>query len=140
VYEITGTAMSRLERKAVPFEIPAVKIGLNRSRAELYRLIDQRVDEMLASGFVEEVRNLVAKGYGKAQALRRTLGYSELMLHLDGTLTLEEAGDLIKRHTRHFAKRQMTWFRKELDVTWLDITGRSDYPSIATDILTLLKR
>jgi tRNA dimethylallyltransferase len=140
VYEITGKPMSMLEGEATPFEIPTATFGLSRRRAELYSMIDRRVDEMMASGFVDEVKNLLAGGCAEALAVRQSLGYSELMLHLEGSLTLEEAGDLIKQHTRNFAKRQMTWFRKERDITWIDITGRFDYTDIATEILTLLVR
>jgi tRNA dimethylallyltransferase len=134
VYELTGRPMSELETLAEPLGIPYLKMGLSRARDELYRLIDRRVEQMLEAGLVAEVKRLVEAGYGKAPALRDSLGYQEVLGYLEGTLTYVEAVDLIKRNTRRFAKRQMTWFRKEKDLTWFDITGRTDFAQIAQEI------
>jgi tRNA dimethylallyltransferase len=134
VYELTGRPMSELEASAEPFEVPAARFGLRRSSIELYRIVDERVDHMMDLGFLDEVRDLMEKGYGDSQPVRSSLGYRELIEHLEGEHTLAEAVRLIKRNTRHFAKRQMTWFRKDKDITWIDITGRHDSAQIASEI------
>ena len=89
-------------------------------REKLYRNIDARVDLMMRQGLLDEVRHLKEMGYTKADNAMQGLGYKELLDYLDGVCTLDEAVSIIKRDTRHFAKRQLTWFRREKDVTWLD--------------------
>lgn len=103
----------------------AIKTGLEMERPMLYKEINQRVDKMIQSGLVEEVKQL--KGYKHLSSLD-TVGYKEIFGHLDGN-TLEYAVELIKRNTRRYAKRQMTWFRKDKDIYW----------SPATDIESLIK-
>ena len=93
---------------------------LTDERERLYDRIDQRVDEMLNSGLIEEVRALRDRGCHKGQVSMQGLGYKEILSFLEGEITLEEAVYLIKRDTRHFAKRQLTWFRREKDVIWID--------------------
>ena len=93
---------------------------LTDERERLYERIDQRVDEMLNSGLIEEVRALRDRGCHKGQVSMQGLGYKEILSFLEGEITLEEAVYLIKRDTRHFAKRQLTWFRREKDVIWID--------------------
>lgn len=92
---------------------------LNDERERLYRRIEQRVDIMLEEGLVEEVRNLQKMGYNKHMVSMQGLGYKEILDYLEGDCTLEEAVYRIKRDTRHFAKRQLTWFRRERQVTWI---------------------
>lgn len=134
VYELTGKPMSDLEQSAEPLGIPYVKVGLTRAREELYRLIDGRVEAMFEGGLVDETKRLVEEGFGDTAVLRNTLGYQEVLAYLDGSITYVEAAYLLKRNTRRFAKRQMTWFRKEKQITWFDITGRTDFPQIAKQI------
>lgn len=93
---------------------------LNDRRQRLYGRIDRRVDEMLAEGLQEEVERLKALGYTRDMVSMQGLGYKEMLDYLDGRCTLEEAVTVIKRDTRHFAKRQLTWFKRERDVVWLD--------------------
>ncbi len=135
VYELAGRPMSELEKTAQPLRVPYRRVGLIRAREELYRAIDLRVDAMLEAGLVEEVKGLVEQGYRNAPALRESLGYQEVLRHLDGSITCVEAARLIKRNTRRFAKRQMTWFRKERHTAWMDVTGRSDFAQIAQRLL-----
>ena len=94
---------------------------LNRDRSELYRRIDLRVDQMMEQGLLKEVEALKAMGYDRSFVSMQGLGYKELLAYLDGECTLEEAVDQIKQSTRHFAKRQLTWFRRERDVVWLPV-------------------
>lgn len=93
---------------------------LTDDREALYRRIDERVEQMLEAGLVEEVRALRDLGCRKGMVSMQGLGYKEILSCLDGELSLEEAVDQIKRETRHFAKRQLTWFRREKDVIWVD--------------------
>lgn len=101
-----------------------IKIGLTRDRKELYRLIDNRVDRMMKDGLLEEVLTLITLKPDKTAM--QALGYKEIGLYLLGEITLEEAIELIKQRTRNYAKRQMTWFRKEPDINWVDLTGIYD--------------
>jgi tRNA dimethylallyltransferase len=139
VYRKTGTPMSQLEKEAEPIGIPYVKFGLTRDRKELYARIDRRVNEMMKLGFLDEVASLTERGYSSARAVKGSLGYSEILVHMDGLISIDRAVNLIKRNTRHFAKRQMTWFKKDKEVTWIDITGRSDHERIAAEILAALR-
>lgn len=93
---------------------------LNDERSRLYERIDARVDEMLENGLVEEVKSLRAMGCHSGQISMQGLGYKEILSFLEGEITLDEAVYRIKRDTRHFAKRQLTWFRREKDVIWID--------------------
>lgn len=93
---------------------------LNDKREEIYRRIDLRVEEMVAAGLVEEVCRLKDMGCTKDMVSMQGLGYKETLRYLEGELTLEEAVTLIKRDTRHFAKRQLTWFRREKEVIWIE--------------------
>jgi tRNA dimethylallyltransferase len=93
---------------------------LNDKRELLYERIDKRVDEMLAEGLLEEVKKLKGMGLKRDMVSMQGLGYKEILDYLDGIYTYEEAVELIKRDTRHFAKRQLTWFRREKDVIWVN--------------------
>lgn len=92
---------------------------LNDKRELIYDRINERVDQMLKEGLVEEVKNLKQKGCTRDMVSMQGLGYKEILDYLDGTITLEEAVYRIKRDTRHFAKRQLTWFRREKNVIWI---------------------
>lgn len=92
---------------------------LNDDRERIYQNIDRRVDLMLAQGLVEEVQSLREMGCHKGMVSMQGLGYKEILSYLEGEITLEEAVYLIKRDTRHFAKRQLTWFRREKEVIWV---------------------
>ena len=103
------------EKVARDFQIK--KIGLNLPRPELYARINQRVDQMMEYGLLEEVKSMQA--WRHLNALQ-TVGYTELFNYLDGETSLERAVELIKQNTRHYAKRQLTWFQKENDTEWFD--------------------
>ncbi len=114
----TGKTFSELRTKSIkqrPFDI--VKIGLNMDRQKLYDRINQRVDLMMDAGLLEEVRTLLP--YRDKNALR-TVGYQELYDYLDGKCSLEQAVEKIKQNTRNFAKRQLTWFRRDTEITWFE--------------------
>lgn len=89
-------------------------------RKLLYDRINLRVDQMVQDGLLQEVQSLKEQGYTKDMVSMQGLGYKEILDYLDGDCTLEEAIYILKRDTRHFAKRQLTWFRRERDVIWID--------------------
>lgn len=93
---------------------------LNAPRELLYERIEKRIDEMLEEGLVEEVAALKEKGCHRGMVSMQGLGYKEILAYLEGELSLEEAVRILKRDTRHFAKRQLTWFRREQEVTWVE--------------------
>ncbi len=93
---------------------------LNDDREALYERIERRVDQMLTEGLLDEVQSLKEKGYTKDMVSMQGLGYKEILDYLNGACSLEEAIYVLKRDTRHFAKRQLTWFRRERDVIWID--------------------
>lgn len=125
-------------QKASPYEFRY--FVLNDERSHLYERINARVDEMLAQGLVEEVRALKARGCTKDMVSMQGLGYKEILEYLEGTCTLEEAVYRLKRDTRHFAKRQITWFKRERDVIWIDKKEHNyDEKKILDTMLTQLK-
>lgn len=109
---------------------------LTRDRKTLYERIDRRVDIMMENGLVDEVKKLKAMGCHRGQTSMQGLGYKEILDYLDGSCSLEDAVYILKRDTRHFAKRQLTWFRRERDVRWLDMDGyQGNTDQILDDIL-----
>ena len=121
-YEKTGTPISEHNEKEAAKESPYVfcYFVLNDDRQRLYDRIELRIDQMLEQGLVDEVRKLKEKGYHKEMVSMQGLGYKEILAWLDGEISYEEAVYILKRDTRHFAKRQLTWFRREKDVIWVD--------------------
>lgn len=103
-----------------------IQFGLNWNRELLYKRIENRVDCMIEQGLVEETKNILSMGYGKELNALNTVGYKEIIFYLEGEITLERAVELIKRNTRRFAKRQMTWFRKDSRILWIDINSEND--------------
>ncbi|GGG83320.1 tRNA dimethylallyltransferase 1 [Parapedobacter pyrenivorans] len=128
VYESTGVPFSHFRRKQVakrPFKV--LKIGLNMDRECLYQRINARVDAMMEAGLLEEVESLLPYRY---KLPLQTVGYAELFDHLDGEYTLPQAVEKIKQHTRRYAKRQLTWFRKDAETKWFepgDMVQIADY-------------
>jgi tRNA dimethylallyltransferase len=114
IHALTGTAASRFRRehRFAEDRYPHRLFVLDPPRAELYRAIDERTRRMFAEGLVDEVRRLVALGYREAAPMR-SVGYAQALAHLDRTLTLEQAIQRAARETRRYAKRQLTWFRRE---------------------------
>lgn len=95
-------------------------IGLTCDREELYKIVDKRVDLMIEDGLIEEVKALYEKGIN-SKAMQTGIGYKELYSYFKGDISLEEAVKLIKKNTRHFIKRQYTFFKHQMDVTWLNV-------------------
>lgn len=121
-YRQTGTRISEHNEKERQKEstFTSCYFVLNDERSRLYEKIDNRVDEMLQQGLVEEVRHLMELGCRKDMVSMQGLGYKEMISYLSGECSLDEAVYQIKRDTRHFAKRQLTWFKREKDVIWVN--------------------
>lgn len=126
----TKQAISELQKKLTrPLPYEFIKIGLTRDRKELYKIIEERVDEMIKAGLVDEVKNLIhpfSHSPGHQLSSMQAIGYKEIAMHLNDKIPFEEAVRLIKRNTKHYAKRQFTWFKKEEGIHWIDITGIHD--------------
>ena len=138
VYELTGKPISTLQRQwesHQPARHPAVWIGLSWDREELNRRINMRVKEMIARGWVEEVRSLLAKYPVLSETAAEATGYAELIEHVKGRIELDQAVERIKIATRQLARRQMKWFRRFNPVHWLD--GREPFEPIVEQALRL---
>jgi tRNA dimethylallyltransferase len=127
VYASAGRPISELQQEHRFGESPftALTIGLTLPREALYARIDARVDAMVAAGLEEEVRGLLVRGYGPGLRPMQSIGYSHMLAAIAGELSRAECLRTLKRDTRRFAKRQMTWFRADLGTVWLD-PGRID--------------
>lgn len=121
VYRLTHTPLSRWQsrHRFQATRYPSIKVFLFRDRQEMYERIDRRVHWMMAQGFLDEVRQLLAMGYSPALKSLQSLGYKQLIQHLSGQCSMDEAIHQIKRATRHYAKRQLTWFRGDPEFSWL---------------------
>ncbi len=120
VYTLTGKRLSQWQREHGFREgwCETLKIGLERGRDELYALINRRCEEMFSLGLIEEVKSLVSRGYDLRLKPMQSIGYRHAGLYLCGAVSLTEALGLMKRDTRRFAKRQLTWFRTDREVRW----------------------
>lgn len=121
-YRLTGQKISEHNKEQRQKESPYnfLYFVLNDDRQVLYDRIDKRIDIMIKDGLIDEVKSLKEKGYTKDLVSMQGLGYKEILDYLDGSSTLDEAIYILKRDTRHFAKRQLTWFRREKITTWID--------------------
>lgn len=134
VFETTGKSFSSYRQFNInkrPFNI--IKLALTMQREQLYNRINHRVDLMIAQGLVDEVKSLLT--YRHLNALN-TVGYSELFDYFDGETDLDTAISLIKQNTRRFAKRQLTWFRRDNDIKWIDISNQEALPAMLKAINT----
>ena len=123
VHKFSGVKISQQqeESRKEPPKYNFIIFGLRMNRDTLYERINRRVDKMLEMGLVDEVRHLVELGYDKSTIAMQGLGYKEILAYLRGEITLDEAIYILKRDTRHYAKRQITWFKRIEGVNWIDI-------------------
>ncbi|WP_217585533.1 tRNA (adenosine(37)-N6)-dimethylallyltransferase MiaA [Lentibacillus saliphilus] len=142
IYESTGLTMTEYQQAQVnnqPYD--AYLIGLEMDRASLYDRINQRVDKMVATGLIQEVEYLYNMGYEHEQAMK-AIGYKELIPYLKGEIGLTEAIEHLKQNSRRFAKRQYTWFKNKMDVTWYAVSEQNKsrvWKTIFTDLEGFLK-
>lgn len=137
VYRLTGRPISAQGRR--PPRYDALIFGLHVARAELYRRIERRVDEMLAAGWVDEVRRLIAAGFGRWVTSAQALGYRELAAYLRGEVGYAAARAHIVAATRRFAKRQLTWFRADPRIRWLNATDRDERAAVPGTIVAAVQ-
>jgi tRNA dimethylallyltransferase len=141
VYYITGKPLSEFhaEQETKP-EFTAIQVGLDWKRQELYDRINQRVDRMISDGLVDEVRSLRARGYDRRLNALNTVGYKEVFDYLDGSRSLEDTITLIKRNSRRFAKRQLTWFRADKRIQWVSMSRTKMLSEVESEIGQILGR
>ena len=139
VFHVTGSPMSSLQSKRLHIPFKSLKFGIKWDREILYSRIEERVDRMFEEGLISEVESLLKKGFSFDYPPLDALGYPEVAHYLLGKSTLEEAVRLIKRNTRHFAKRQLTWFRKDKEIYWIDPGKFLDTEKILEEIMSLLE-
>ena len=142
VFQLSGRRMSEFQREHGFAERPfsALVIGLNRDRAALYRRIEERIDWQLAHGLIEETRQLLAQGCPRMSAAMKGLGYRQVAEHLVGEYDAAEMVRRFKRDTRHFSKRQMTWFRKEPGIQWLVVEESESAQHTAAKVIGQVDR
>ena len=141
-YHQTGKKLSahNIEQRSKESGYNFAYFVLNDRRAHLYQRIDLRVEQMLKDGLVEEVTRLKGMGYTRDMVSMQGLGYKEMLDYLDGRISLEEAVEIIKRDTRHFAKRQITWFKREKDVCWIDKSQLDDREDLVLETMLSVLR
>ncbi|HKF30684.1 MAG TPA: tRNA (adenosine(37)-N6)-dimethylallyltransferase MiaA [Candidatus Binataceae bacterium] len=125
VWELTGEPISSHQARHgfANRTYNCLTLGISVDRAELYAAIDRRFDEMIGQGLVEEVRGLLAAGYRADRPPLASIGYQQIAAHLRGEMGLAQAVEIAKRESRRFAKRQLTWFRGDPEIVWLDRNG-----------------
>jgi len=136
VFHITGEPIWKHQEshtRDVDFEF--LQFGLTWDREVLYSNIESRVDKMIELGLVDEIKMLQSNGYHAGLNALNTVGYKEIIEFINGKITLERAVELIKRNTRRYAKRQLTWFRKDERIKWLKINSVKDFNGIADEII-----
>jgi len=122
VFLVTGKPLTHHWKEAhISLHFQPVLIGLHKDKAQLYNIINKRVERMLAKGLIDEAKTLLRKGYSPDINAFQTYGYREVFNYLNGAMTYDEMAEQIKKRTRNFAKRQMTWFRKMQNITWIDV-------------------
>ncbi len=122
IYKTTGYTKTELDRRSVRDTIYDAEIyGLERPRDELYERINRRVDIMFAGGLLDEAKHLLESGISRDATSMQAIGYKELIEYFDGYCTLAEASDKIKQKSRRYAKRQLTWFKRNKDIIWLNM-------------------
>lgn len=143
VYRSTGRTLTSYgddfkndENRTPPFD--AVMLGITMPRERLYSRINERVDVMMQCGLLDEVRSLLDAGCTPDRVSMQGLGYKQLAAHILGKCTLDEAIEQIKLETRHFAKRQMTWFRRDKRIHWLDVTEYDSFDALVSDMIQLI--
>lgn len=140
VKHLSGVSLSEQQAgqtRESPYE--TILIGLTMDRDMLYNRIERRIDQMLEAGLIEEVRSLLAEGCGQGLVSMQGLGYKEIAKYIEGEYSLEEAVELLKRNTRRFAKRQLSWFRRMKEIHWVELADGSNFSEqlkIISDIIT----
>lgn len=137
IFKLSGKYIWQLhDEQRREIDIDFIQYGLRWDREELYNNINSRVDKMIESGLVEEVRSLLENDYTPGMNALNTVGYKEIIAFLNGDYSIDRAIELIKRNTRRYAKRQLTWFNRDKRITWIDINSPDQLDNIAEFIYT----
>jgi len=137
VFLQTGKKFSSfLKAENIKNDIEYIKIGINREREQLYDVINKRVDKMIENGLVEETKKILQMGYSKNSPALKGIGYKEIIYFLENRCSLDEAIYNIKKNTRHYAKRQLTWFKAMDGINWFSY---DEYEKIRQFIYNRLK-
>jgi tRNA dimethylallyltransferase len=139
VYKLTGKAIDDYQSKQVSREYNIAYIGLNMDRKTLYDRINDRVDKMFDMGLVEEVKKLKEFGYNKNMTSMQAIGYKEVFDYIDGIHSLEETKDIIKQSSRRYAKRQLTWFRRDERIHWVNVDEFDSLEQIIENIISFIE-
>ncbi|MBA7574380.1 tRNA dimethylallyltransferase [subsurface metagenome] len=140
LFYTTGIPISVLQKKKINEIFQTLFIGINRQREELYQRINKRVEAIFAQGFVDEVKVLLESGYAKNLNSMQAIGYQETIACLNNERTLAETKELIKRNTRRYAKRQLSWFRQDKRINWLNLGNEETPREVITKIEILLRK
>lgn len=141
IYYASGKKISDMHKKKIEMDFEPVQIGLLWERKELYERINLRVDEMLKAGLVEEVRELKDRGFdSKKDNSLNTVGIKEVFAYLEDEINYSDMTDLIKQNTRRYAKRQMTWFKRDERINWIKINYDINIRDIVSEIITIFEK
>lgn len=137
IYKSTGKTMSEYNKnfRIENQDYNLVMIGLNMDRARLYDRINRRVDIMINSGLIDEVKGLLEMGYNKNLVSMQGIGYKEIVMYLEGEMSLDDSISLIKQKSRNYAKRQLTWFKRDERIKWMNLDDYSDLEQLSKDII-----
>lgn len=139
IFHLTGIPLSsQLEGQTRESPYRLCLLGLTMDRQMLYKRIEARIDEMLKQGLVEEVSSLLNKGYGTDLVSMQGLGYKQIASYLQGRESLEDAVAILKRDTRRFAKRQLSWFRHMKEISWVDVTEPVNFSAKMAEIRDII--
>ncbi|MGR3218736.1 MAG: tRNA (adenosine(37)-N6)-dimethylallyltransferase MiaA [Candidatus Anammoxibacter sp.] len=142
VYEKTGTTISKLQKLYLAQE-PDFEYSIfviNRSKEDLYKRIDNRIERMFESGLVNEVTALKENPNGLCRQAQQALGYKETLQYLDNKMDIQDTKDMIKRNTKKFTKKQMTWFRSFSNTFWINLTPEHNSETVGEEILRIIEK
>ncbi|MDI6765865.1 MAG: tRNA (adenosine(37)-N6)-dimethylallyltransferase MiaA [Bacteroidota bacterium] len=134
VFKVTGVPISSFHKTKIALNFSPVLVGLQWDRAKLYDRINQRVDKMLEQSLVDEVKRLQSNGYSSQLNALQTVGYKEVFDYLEERISLKRMSELIKQNSRRYAKRQLTWFRRDKRIKWFDVNSEIDFASVTSSI------
>jgi len=141
IYRTTGSPISKLQNwSSAPQNFRVLWAGIERPRKELYTRAEQRIDRMISAGFPGEVKKLMSQGFSKKSPAMLGLGYSRMVDFIDGKCTMEEAVRKFKQDTRHYIKRQMTWFKNDARIEWIEVTSAEEPSETAEKIFGMVER
>ncbi|MDI6733602.1 MAG: tRNA (adenosine(37)-N6)-dimethylallyltransferase MiaA [Planctomycetota bacterium] len=141
VHSLSGKPISSLQThfNSDKLRYNVIMVGLKRDRNVLYKLIDERVERMFQEWLVDEVKGLINSNTGLSRQAEQAVGYKEVVRYLRGEITLEQTKELVKKNTRHLARKQMTWFRKFPNIKWVEISPSASMEEIYREVANYLE-